>query len=260
MHPTPVHHAPPSFRRRFLPVWAAAVAGALTLALVPPPAALLAAPEVASLPPAALRLLLLANPLLLVTALAALGAAAAHRVGLRSALAGTAAGARLDLKLAIACGLGVAVAMALVDLAWSRFLGAQWQAFLDAAHAGWGAAQLVLGIGYGGVAEEVMMRWGLMSGLAWLLSRGGQRSAGAPAPAWTLALATTLAAFAFALAHLPVLAQQVPLSPGVAARTLVLNTGAGLVFGWLYWRRTLETAMVAHASTHVGLAAIHAIG
>lgn len=26
----------------------------------------------------------------------------------------------------------------------------------------------------------------------------------------------------------------------------------GVVFGWLYWRRSLETAMVAHATVHVG--------
>ena len=36
------------------------------------------------------------------------------------------------------------------------------------------------------------------------------------------------------------------LTPLVIARTLVLNGLAGVVFGWLYWRRGLLAAMVAH--------------
>jgi hypothetical protein len=36
-------------------------------------------------------------------------------------------------------------------------------------------------------------------------------------------------------------------------RTLVLNGFAGLVFGWLYWRRGLLAAMIAHTSADVVL-------
>ena len=35
------------------------------------------------------------------------------------------------------------------------------------------------------------------------------------------------------------------------ARTLVLNGALGLLFGWLYARRNLEHAMLAHAASHV---------
>jgi membrane protease YdiL (CAAX protease family) len=40
----------------------------------------------------------------------------------------------------------------------------------------------------------------------------------------------------------------------------LLNTAAGVVFGWLYWRHNLETAMIAHASVHLALGALSLIG
>ena len=60
----------------------------------------------------------------------------------------------------------------------------------------------------------------------------------------------------FGLGHLPALAQSVTLTPALVARTVLLNAVAGVLFGWLYWRRSLEAAMVAHASFHVPLVAL----
>jgi len=65
--------------------------------------------------------------------------------------------------------------------------------------------------------------------------------------------AIVIAAVLFGLGHLPALAQSVSLTPALIARTVLLNAIAGLLFGWLYWRRSLEAAMVAHASFHVPL-------
>jgi len=58
----------------------------------------------------------------------------------------------------------------------------------------------------------------------------------------------------FAVAHLPTLGQSVELTGPIVARTLGLNALAGLAYGWLFWRRSLESAMLAHATTHAGLA------
>jgi ABC-type sulfate transport system permease component len=63
-----------------------------------------------------------------------------------------------------------------------------------------------------------------------------------------------VAALIFAAGHLPVVVSQLELTLAIAARTLLLNTLAGLLFGWLFWRHNLEAAMVAHASTHLGFA------
>jgi membrane protease YdiL (CAAX protease family) len=49
-------------------------------------------------------------------------------------------------------------------------------------------------------------------------------------------------ALAFGLAHVANLANV----PHPYLRAIVLNGVAGVVFGWLYWRRGLEWAVVAH--------------
>jgi len=123
-------------------------------------------PELAGLPDAALRLLVLANPVVLVTLLAVAGAATAHRIGLRSALAGTAQARDIRWSLALVAGLCLAVVIAALDHAWAPALGDAWQQVRDAADASAGWASLVLGIGYGGLTEEVMLRWGVMSAIA----------------------------------------------------------------------------------------------
>ena len=236
-----------SFARRFLPLWLLGALGVASLLLVPPPGNL--PPEVASLPGWQLRALLLANPLLLMTALAAAGAAVAHRVGLASRIAGTAqrvpgAGG------AIAWGLALGAAITVIDAALASALGARWEAFLRTQQQAAGLQALAMGVLYGGIAEELMLRWGLMSLVAWVLQRlhGGAR------PDRIYVLAIIVAAALFAFGHLPVLAQQVELTLPIAARTLVLNAVPGLVFGWLFWRRGLEAAMLAHAATHAGFA------
>jgi hypothetical protein len=44
-----------------------------------------------------------------------------------------------------------------------------------------------------------------------------------------------------------------PLTPAIVARSLFLNGIASLTFGYLYWGRGLESAMAAHACTHISL-------
>lgn len=89
---------------------------------------------------------------------------------------------------------------------------------------------------YGGIGEEILTRLFLVSVIAWIL-RGH-----------AIWLAIVIAAVLFAAGHLPAVAAVSPLTTALLARTLVLNSLAGIAFGWLYWRRGLEAAMVAHFS------------
>lgn len=43
------------------------------------------------------------------------------------------------------------------------------------------------------------------------------------------------------------------LTPATVVRVLVLGALAGAVFEGLYWRRGLDSAMVAHAAAHLPL-------
>ena len=66
-------------------------------------------------------------------------------------------------------------------------------------------------------------------------------------------IANILAAVLFGLGHLPTMASLVPLTPLVIVRTVVLNGLLGILFGWLYWRRGLEAAMISHFSADIVL-------
>jgi len=104
---------------------------------------------------------------------------------------------------------------------------------------------------YGGVTEELLLRWGFMSALAWLLWRFIQKRQGLPRAALVWA-AIVLSALAFGAGHLPAASA---LTGGLAIPTVIYVVGAntlfGIVFGYLFWRWGLEAAMLAHASAHV---------
>ncbi|HMN31212.1 MAG TPA: CPBP family intramembrane metalloprotease [Caldilineaceae bacterium] len=104
---------------------------------------------------------------------------------------------------------------------------------------------------YGGITEEVLLRWGLMTActwLAWWLFQG-KRGAVSPLLTW---LAIAVSALLFGVGHLPMASFLIgSLNGPVVLFVVGLNATFGLLFGWLFWRRGLEAAMVAHAMTHV---------
>ena len=61
------------------------------------------------------------------------------------------------------------------------------------------------------------------------------------------------AAILFGLGHLPTTATLVSLTAMVILRATVLNGIGGVVFGYLYWKRGLEAAMLAHFSADIVL-------
>lgn len=103
----------------------------------------------------------------------------------------------------------------------------------------------LLASGYGGITEELLLRLFLMTLLAWLLRRSFVRRQGLTPP-WVFWAAILLAALLFGAAHLPAASTLWPLTAGVVVRTLALNALAGVGFGYLYWKRGLEHAMLAH--------------
>lgn len=103
-----------------------------------------------------------------------------------------------------------------------------------------------LGALYGGLTEEVIFRFGLMTLIAWALLHVNGQSAD-----WVFLAAIALSALLFAAGHLPVVFVAGQASPAIITYVLFLNSAAGLVYGWLYWRFGLEAAIVGHVSTHV---------
>jgi hypothetical protein len=218
-------------------------------------------PELAEMPRPAFVAIALLNPLILLAIAVSVGTLLAHRVGLRSLVAEKVRGGaaiwpqlRPHLPLAFVAGILFSIAVLGLDALINPFAGTELAGASPAgefATTGALLSQLMLGLLYGGIVEELLLRWGVMALLVWLGWRIAQRGQGAPRPALVWA-AIVLAAVLFGIGHLPALAGMVTLTPLIIFRTVLLNALGGLLFGWLFWRRNLETAMVAHAAGHVG--------
>ncbi|WP_136066620.1 CPBP family intramembrane glutamic endopeptidase [Modicisalibacter radicis] len=104
---------------------------------------------------------------------------------------------------------------------------------------------------YGGVTEELLLRWGLMTVLVWLAWRFLQHRSGTPRSLYVW-LAIFVSALLFGAGHLPAAAMQVGELTGYVVLLIVgANTTFGILFGYLYWRYALEAAVIAHAFAHL---------
>jgi len=104
---------------------------------------------------------------------------------------------------------------------------------------------------YGGITEEVLVRWGLMTFLLWAVWRLFGRSADKPTAAlvWCSIILSSLA---FGALHLPIaftLAAEV--TSGLIIYIIGANSAFGILFGYLYWKYGLEASMIAHAMAHL---------
>jgi hypothetical protein len=98
---------------------------------------------------------------------------------------------------------------------------------------------------YGGIDEEVLTRLFLLTLLAWLGSRIFQKQKVRLSPA-TFWITNIIVAILFGLGHLPNAAMVMHITPTVVLLALVLNGIAAIPFGYLYWKRGLEAAIIAH--------------
>ncbi|MDZ5811930.1 CPBP family intramembrane glutamic endopeptidase [Halorubrum sp. AD140] len=253
-----------SFAKRFGVTLLAGTPGILALCgyiyLTTPPTAI---PAGLSLPLFAVSAAV--NSLLLLAVACLVGTYAAPRVELPSYLVdwartGDDVWRRLRPEVRLAVGLGVTggLLILLLDVALAPFVAQDLpQSAIGATDA---TVVSVLAYApvrflYGGITEELLLRYGLLSALAfigWVLT--GRRSGGPGSGVMWVAI--VISAVLFGIGHLPALAQSIDLTPALVARTILLNAIAGVVFGWLYWQRSLEAAMVAHATFHVPLVAL----
>lgn len=110
---------------------------------------------------------------------------------------------------------------------------------------------LVTRILYGGIFEELLIRWGLMTFLIWLPWKLFQKGSSIPKSAffWFGIIST---AAIFGIGHLPVLFNFIS-QPTMFLITVIitLNMVFGVIAGWLYWRKGLEAAIFAHMTFHI---------
>ena len=105
---------------------------------------------------------------------------------------------------------------------------------------------------YGGIFEEILIRFGLMALFTWILFKIFKTK-----NSWIFGFAIIFSAIIFGIWHLPAVKLLVgDLSPVVIFYTIFGNFMAWVIFGYLYYKKWLEAAMLAHIVTHIILVSL----
>ncbi len=253
-------------RRLFGVLWVAGAAGVLSILLLDLPALVAALPDPPrDLPaPALLTALSLFQPLVLLTLAVVTGQCLAAKVGLHAPAAeawarrgDVLAALRPQVLPGLAAGLAAGLAIVGCWMAAKPFLTPE---FVARARGFNELLPPLMRFLYGGITEEILLRWGVMTFLTWLPWRLLRKGVGRPATGGIVA-AILLSALLFGAGHLPVAALLAGgLSVPLVLYVLTGNSLFGIVAGFLYWRRGLESAIVAHVTVHVVLLAAQRLG
>lgn len=205
-----------------------------------------------SLPLPAFKLLGLIQPTILLTIAVLAGVNLFDKVGL-SAPAMVAIASRQPfipkIKLQILPGLIGGVVGGL-SLALTAFL---WRPWLPTQLWSVPPTPLIVRFLYGGMTEEILLRWGLMTFLLWGSWVWLQHRQGSPQTLY-VAIAISVSAVLFGIGHLPLIAVLgLPLTASLVAYIVLANSLFGMIAGYLYWKHGLEAAILAHLLCHAVL-------
>jgi hypothetical protein len=204
-----------------------------------------------SFSPTQIKLLIMINPLILLIAAVAVGILLYQKVHLRVPIIEKWVGIGNEpadftgiLKSGTLGGIIAGILVVLVVVIFKPFMASEYQQLTQALQPTLAARFL-----YGGITEEILLRFGLMTLIVWISSKVLKGTK--PAAYW---VGIVLAAVLFAIGHFPAVYGVIE-EPGIVLLTYVLigNTVGGLVFGWLYWKKGLESAFIAHIFVHVVL-------
>lgn len=212
------------------------LASVATLAFTPLEQAL---PQGISVP----RFVLMIQPAVLIIGFVVLGWWATPRAGLGAPVLSALLN-RADWQTPLGRAIGPAAFLAMLTAAILVIYGRATAAvFTDAPDL---AIAAITRLAYGGIGEELIARWGVLTGLMvfalWLGAK----------PAIGFWLANLGAAAVFAAGHFGLLFMMLPNPPAwLIGAVIAGNMIPALGFGWLYRERGLEAAMLAHAGAHL---------
>lgn len=244
--------------RLFVILWLAGFTGVLSLLLIDLDAliAILPIPAGTEIPPIpVIKLLGLIQPAIILSVAVLVGVMLASKVGLSSPVAESAAtGGNLvsafkpQIIPGIVGGLVGGISLVLIAAALRPFTSPEVLAKL-------GEYGKILPFPtrllYGGIVEELLLRWGMMTLLVWAAWRLFQKGQSKPKPAYFFG-AILISSVLFAVGHLPAAFMLFPkMTFALTVFAIVGNSAFGLIGGYLYWKKGLESAIIAHALTHV---------
>ena len=251
--------------RLFLILWGAGMAGVLSFLLVDLEALIALVPmteeQRQAMPPwFIIKLASVVQPAVLMTIAVLVGLWLAPKVGLHAPASEALAEGRSfwdELRPQVVPGIiaGIFSGIAIAG-SWAiarPFVSAEFAARAEGFNKAMPAAVRFL---YGGLTEEILLRWGVMTLFVWVVWRVLGKRAEGPA-SWILVASIFASALLFGIGHLPVasLLAGGELTLPISIYIIAANSLFGIVAGFLYWKRGLESAMIAHIFTHVVLLA-----
>jgi Type II CAAX prenyl endopeptidase Rce1-like len=248
--------------RLFVILWLAGLAGVLSFLLIDLSALLAIFPVTSGtelpFPSPVLKLLSIIQSTVLLSIAVLVGVSLAQRVGLSApATEAAASGASFleALNPQIVPGLiGGLVGGVAIILSWvlSRpFLPPEFVARAEQLNK---LLPFLTRLLYGGIIEELLIRWGVMTLLIWAAWRVFQKAQGKPRDAYFVS-AIAISSIIFGIGHLPLasaLASEI--TGALILYIIVANAQFGLIAGYLYWKKGLESAIIAHMMAHVLIA------
>jgi membrane protease YdiL (CAAX protease family) len=198
--------------------------------------------------PGDIKLLTLINPTIMLILAVVIGTVLYQKATLKVPIIEKVVGIRNDINLSDILKYGVlggvlsGVLLSLVSLVFNPILPAEFMELGESLKPTLAARFL-----YGGFTEEILMRFGLMTFVVWVCIKIFGRAK--PIAFW---IGILVAALIFALGHFPIVFQTVE-NPTIGLLTYILigNLIGGIIFGWLYWKKGLESAFIAHIFAHV---------
>jgi len=212
--------------------------------------------QIAQLPPFTIKLITLVNPTIFLLIAVVVGTALYDKVNL--SIPTITSLLKIEshqpqtsfvqqLKYGVSLGLLAGTAVMLINFIFASVLSEQFQAYYSQLE-----ITLLARFGYGGITEELLLRFGLMTLLVWIIFKLTKKLNNAVY--WTAIVISTVL---FAVGHFPAVYAVIS-NPTTLFLTFVLvgNSIVGLVLGWLYWKKGLEAAIIAHIFTHVALVSL----
>jgi hypothetical protein len=252
----------------FLILFLAGLSGVLSLLLIDIEAliAILPIPDKSQIPEITpvIKVLSLIQPAVILGVAVVVGIALAQSVGLGSPAAEAAANGESVMPAlgpqiipGIVGGIIGGAAIVLTAAVGTPFLQ---PGVVDAVSEFQKLSPLPLRLLYGGITEEVLIRWGLMTLLVWAGYRLFQKGRSRPGTA-IFAAAILISSLIFGIGHLPIafLLVPEPTAPLILF-VIIANSLFGFVAGFLYWKRGLESAIIAHITAHLVMYAANYLG
>ncbi|MFW9806921.1 MAG: type II CAAX prenyl endopeptidase Rce1 family protein [Candidatus Thorarchaeota archaeon] len=103
----------------------------------------------------------------------------------------------------------------------------------------------VLTILYGGIYEELFLRLFILTVIVWFVWRIKMKEDGTPYML-TFWVGIILSVLVFSLLNLSTIGLAMEITSIIVIRAIVLNGIPAVIFGWLYWKQGIESAIVAH--------------